>query len=215
MSLYPYVRQPLKSSVAEGLFQVQGGACQLCKGKKILEIDHINGVPNDWRFSNLRLLCHSCNIAERNRLQRSGYSEREKMEESSLADPTEALHQIVDYQAGSPEMRANDIGVPKWVDAMSKAIMQNGGVTRHAALNAMAADSGLTYQPVLRAYNKLVYQPKKSGDHAGPHQPFIERKTEGQSRHWVELRDGWKLEKNRGYFRPVPDAKESIAGEAV
>lgn len=36
--------------------------CVLCGSKDILEIDHINCVPDDNRTENLRVLCHDCNV---------------------------------------------------------------------------------------------------------------------------------------------------------
>ena len=47
------------------LYRVQDGKCQLCPGP-MQEIDHINHDPGDNRADNLRGLCKSCNIRQRN-----------------------------------------------------------------------------------------------------------------------------------------------------
>ena len=104
MSLHPYDRNPLKRTLAEVLFQSQGGVCQLCKGEKVLEIDHMDGNPTNWALVNLRLLCHDCNISERNRLQHSVKIEREK---SPGTHP-----QGYEYSAGEP--KKHDIMREEW-----------------------------------------------------------------------------------------------------
>ncbi|MDE1854396.1 MAG: HNH endonuclease [Thaumarchaeota archaeon] len=207
--LHAYVRQPAKRGLAEMLLQRDGELCQLCREKKTLEIDHRDGNPLNWNPQNLRLLCHPCNLAERNR-QRSMSSERENASASVSTDPTEVLHNSIDYQSGSPEMQANDIGIPKWLDFMCQEVNKNQGITRHSALNAGAAASGLTYQPLLRAYNKHVYQPEKAGDCVGPYMAFEERKSTNTGKRWVMLRPGWKIDKvpNRALLRPVPKTEE-------
>ena len=102
MSLYPYARQPRKARIAQALFTRQQGRCQLCLCvDRKLEIDHIDGNPKNDAYPNLRLLCHPCNIAERNRQRSKSVSVR-------TPDPTFQLHSNVDYSAGSPEMKVNE-----------------------------------------------------------------------------------------------------------
>ena len=54
-----------KRLLSEGIFE---NKCDVCGqnetwhgGKLIMVLDHINGVPNDHRMENLRLLCPNCN----------------------------------------------------------------------------------------------------------------------------------------------------------
>ena len=103
-------------------------------------------------------------------------------------------------------MQANDIGIPKWLDFMCLEVQKNEGITRHSALNAGAAASGLTYQAILRAYNKHVFQPEKAGDCVGPDQFFTEKKSANTGKRWVMLREGWSIEKVPGktMLRPMP-----------
>ena len=57
---------PQAYKIAFGLiYKAQGGICQLCQDP-MQEIDHINGDPSDRRPENLRGLCKSCNIRQRN-----------------------------------------------------------------------------------------------------------------------------------------------------
>jgi len=79
-----------------------GEKCRICgvePPEKPLEIDHINGDPNDWSETNLRLLCKSCNVKEWHRRLKSSVSEREKM----------GVGMYVDREGGvereSPELR--------------------------------------------------------------------------------------------------------------
>lgn len=214
-SLYRYARQPLKRSLAESLFQDQGGYCPLCREKKMLEIDHMDGNPLNWGYNNLRLLCHECNIAERNRHQRSMQLEREKNEERTnvSTNPTELIHNLVDYQGGSPEMQTNDIGIPKLTDWWCQRLQESNRLSRFEAINKGAANCGLTYQPVWRAYNKVVYQPLKE-DKPDPFAPFIEEKDERTAKRFVRLRLSFKIEKIGKYLKPVPDTEIGLSTKA-
>jgi len=89
--------------MADLIFKAQAGLCQLCRREKRLEIDHIDNNPKNWAFENLRLLCHDCNIAERNRTQGYVKTEREKAADT----PTEYR-----YSAGEP--KKHDIMREEW-----------------------------------------------------------------------------------------------------
>lgn len=84
MSIHSYARNPLKRAVAEMLQESQHGKCAKCERETDLEIDHIDGNPTNWKITNLRLLCHGCNISERNRLNGLG-SVKERERESADA----------------------------------------------------------------------------------------------------------------------------------
>ena len=67
----------------------------------MLEIDHINGNPKDWRENNLRLLCKSCNLKERAFILRS--VERENFSVGIGSEQTTRAIQLnEDYE---PEFR--------------------------------------------------------------------------------------------------------------
>lgn len=105
--LYKYVRSPSKRIVAELLYERQSGECGMAGpamacDKGPLEIDHVDGDPNNWAPNNLRLLCHAHNIAERNRQRSASVCEKPE------SDATEALHRSVDYTRGSAEMEVTD-----------------------------------------------------------------------------------------------------------
>jgi len=135
--------------------------------------------------------------------------ERENPEAGINTDPTEVLHTNVDYQSGPPEMQANDTGIPKWLSFMCEEVDNNKGITRHSSINVGASASGLTYQAVLRAYNKYVYQPEKAGSCEAPYQPFIERKSPNTGKRWAVLRGGWKIVRVGKTLRAVPEISET------
>lgn len=64
-----YPKGCFRSSVLakEYIAQKDGNICSVCKMKPlwnskpmILILDHINGIPDDWRIDNLRLVCPNC-----------------------------------------------------------------------------------------------------------------------------------------------------------
>ena len=74
-----------------------------------LDIDHIDGNPNNDNPDNLRLLCRRCNVATSDRLHpRKRYSsdlrERERKEGRTS---TRIARKDANYREGSPEMQAN------------------------------------------------------------------------------------------------------------
>lgn len=88
MTLNKYDRNPQKRWIAEFLADRFSDACQLCRVREVLlEIDHIDNNPNNWDPKNLRLLCHPCNISERNRIagQRSMQPVSVKTERASTS----------------------------------------------------------------------------------------------------------------------------------
>lgn len=165
------------------------------------------GKPGCNEIANLRLALHGPNA---NAGKASGIRkvEREKIHEQMLTDATEKLHAVVDYQSGSPEMQANDIGIPKWLDLMCKEILEKGTISRWASLNSGASASGLTYQPILRAYNKFVFQQRKMGSFVDPNMPFEERRTRDGGR-FVFLREGWRIATVGRLLRPLPAVESS------
>src|SRR3972149_3138932 len=79
---------PQSYKIAFGLiYKAQGGACQLCQDP-MQEIDHINGDPSDRRPENLRGLCKSCNIRQRNLA--TGKSADSVNERVNLAGPDDS-----------------------------------------------------------------------------------------------------------------------------
>ncbi len=105
------------------LVQRDGDRCLLadasCKGEIV--IDHINGIRNDERTENLRLLCASHNRREGIRLRRSPESEREKK-----------------YSSGSSEMQINIDTEPPYRRWLLNCVMEDGFVPKDTAINGGA-----------------------------------------------------------------------------
>jgi hypothetical protein len=140
MPIYPYSRNPLKRGIAATLLQKDGDKCQLCGREKImLEIDHINGDPYDWRMVNLRLLCKNCNLAERNKRsvhERENFSMGIGFELSD--ETTRAIEKNEDYE---PEFRRFIIEMVLRFgpDPPQEAFAY---LTRHALINAASNYAG-------------------------------------------------------------------------
>jgi hypothetical protein len=201
--------------MAEALVKQFGDGCQLCHTeKKMLEFDHVIPLSEGGSdtFDNARMLCKQCNLKERNRHAKELRSRCEKKGESESkgvsTNPTEFLHAIVEYQGGTPEMQANDIGIPKLTDFWCQRIKEAGRLARFEALHKGAANCGLTYLPVWRQYNKAVFQPEKE-EKPDPFAPFIEMKEERTGKRWIRLRLGFRIEKIGPYLKPVPDVESS------
>ena len=127
-----------RKRVYAALVRRDGEFCELCKSHPPhvrLEIDHVHGTE-DSRLASLRLLCVACNRSQGNRRRRServpkqpfrkgesgtakqvpsDFSQRINEKESPdfmVPDRTSEVREIVDFQAGSPEMAANDLYEP-------------------------------------------------------------------------------------------------------
>ena len=112
-----------------------------------LDIDHLNHAPHDNRPENLQLLCRSCNTAKGNghrsqqaRLHDSG---RAAMESPSVQrererERTRVLKEAIDYQAGPPEMRANQLYEVPYITNLIALVRERDHVTKETAINGMA-----------------------------------------------------------------------------
>jgi hypothetical protein len=137
--IYPYSRNPYKRGIAATLLQADGDRCRLCGREKImLEIDHINGDPNDWRMPNLRLLCKNCNLAERNK---RSTQERENFSLGIGWEPGETTRAIEKNEDYEPEFRRFIIEMLLRFgpDPPQEAFPY---LTRHALINAASNYAG-------------------------------------------------------------------------
>lgn len=111
---------------------------------------------------------------------------------------------LITGNSGSPEMQANYFSEPKWVDFMCESLLTYKKMTKHDSLGQGAGFSGWNAASAYRAYNKYVYQPKKS---ILPNltSPFVEDEDKKTKKPIVRLRANWKIvEVEKGKFRPVP-----------
>jgi Zn finger protein HypA/HybF involved in hydrogenase expression len=81
-----YSRASLKKRlINEGLIENKCSKCNLgpewCGEKLSLQIDHINGVPDDNRINNLRILCPNCHS------QTSNFAGKQKKIVAQITDP--------------------------------------------------------------------------------------------------------------------------------
>lgn len=76
-----------------------------------LDIDHIDGHPINWLPSNLRLLCHHCNVTIENKRRSGNIPPSDPCERvSEEGQPMTAVaKEDAGYRWGSPEMQANQL----------------------------------------------------------------------------------------------------------
>ena len=130
-----------------------------------LDIDHIDGNPENNDPDNLRLLCRRCNVATSNRSNprrsHSGdlcvcVSERERREGRSA---TQTGRDEADYRKASPEMQANltcEVPFRRWIMA---TITSNGFYDRTTAMNEGAEVVGCSPATTARYLAKLTSAP--------------------------------------------------------
>ena len=123
-----------------------------------LDIDHIDGNPNNDHPDNLRLLCRRCNVATSNRLHpRRNYSsdlrEREKREGRPA---TRIARQDANYRDGSPEMQANllyEVPFRRW---LMRKVTTEGSYDRTTAIAEGAELVGCSPLTTARYVTKLT-----------------------------------------------------------
>jgi len=126
----------------------------------ILEIDHIDGNPNNNDQDNLRLLCKRCNVTLENQ-RRAGTAipsdqyvcERERKEGKPQ---TRVSRDIVNYKEGSTEMQANflfELEFRKW---LLNQINETGGYPKTDAIASGAEIVGCSPSTTERYLKKLV-----------------------------------------------------------
>jgi len=166
------------------LVALDGEFCQVC-GKIPtalfgLEIDHIDGNPNNWKPENLRLLCKNCNVSLGNKSRTRVPAEREREREIIDGKPaTRIAKEDANYRQGSPEMKANllfEVTFRRWLlgeintgEAISKQeAIQSGAelvgcspLTTRRYLEKLTCKAGcLKEEKDLHGHPYLVMKPK-------------------------------------------------------
>lgn len=156
---------PRERELYRELLRVRDGAfCRLCKRSEQeyeLEIDHINGDPNDWRPENLRFLCKSCNQKERRRMEREAAQafrvESVCARENMLGADGDGgrVERRVDFAlslpAASAELKLNRDKEPWFRREVMHDVMANNFMTIKDALDAVAEKIGAS-QVTCRRY---------------------------------------------------------------
>ncbi len=135
-----------------------------------LDIDHIDGDPQNGDPQNLRLLCHPCNVLienQRRRGEASLPSDQKERERSEGQPATRVIKEAVNYRQGAPEMQANFLFEVDFRDWLLKKVREGGnGFPKADAINAGAEIVGCSPTTTLKYLAKLTSS-------AGP---LIERK---------------------------------------
>jgi hypothetical protein len=143
-----------------------------------LQIDHADGNPWNWSPDNLHFLCQTHNLKMRNL---TAAEHKRLMDEYSAKNecararenhhiPTVMAKEQVDYTSGSPEMQANGIFEPRWLDFMHNWIRANGCIAKSEAIYGGAAVAGCnpsTTERYLKKYTSSMGPFKESRDSAG------------------------------------------------
>lgn len=115
-----------------------GEVCQECgyipTTRNSMDIDHIDGNPHNNEESNLRLLCHPCNVAKENRRR----ARRPSVQGERENPRTRVLKQAIPYHEGSAEMQANFLFEVDYRSWLLQFIRDYGFITKKEAINAGA-----------------------------------------------------------------------------
>jgi len=129
-----------------------------------LQIDHADNNPDNWYPENLHLLCQKHNLemrqkpaAEHSRLIRkySAKNERERERERGR-EATSIVKEMVDFRAGSPEMKANSYYEIRYREWIFMIIREQGFITKADAINAGAEVVGCSTLTTSRYLAKLT-----------------------------------------------------------
>ena len=123
-----------------------------------LDIDHIDGNPNNDTPDNLRLLCRRCNVATSDRLHpRKHYSSDLREREKKEGRPsTRIARKDANYREGSSEMQANllyEVEFRRW---LMRKVTTEGGYDRTTAIAEGAELVGCSPLTTARYITKLT-----------------------------------------------------------
>jgi hypothetical protein len=123
-----------------------------------LDIDHIDGNPNNDNQDNLRLLCRRCNVATSNRLhpRRNHSSDLREREKREGRPATRIARLDANYREGSPEMQANllyEVPFRRW---LMQKVTTEGGYDRTTAIAEGAELVGCSPLTTARYITKLT-----------------------------------------------------------
>jgi hypothetical protein len=136
---------------------------------KELQLDHINGDMSDNRLENLRLAHQSCNsrayhyaLRGKSAISYLGVREIKIKHEEEIKDEgkdaTALLHEIVNYEAGPPEMQVTEwaeIAFRNWLTAYLKV---NKRILKKEAIASGAEIIGCSIQTTFRYLQKMISQ---------------------------------------------------------
>ncbi len=149
-----------------------GDHCLICKAspdKAKLQIDHADNNPSNWEPLNLHLLCQTHNllfrgvpVAEKLRFieEHSANNERE-LERRYGSISSKVAKDMIDYQTGSEEMKANSMFEP----VFTEWLLKNLPMTKDEAIHSGALIAGCSPLTSGRYLRKLTCA-------AGPLQEF-------------------------------------------
>jgi len=129
-----------------------------------LQIDHADNNPSNWDPENLHLLCQKHNLemrqktaAEHGRLVReySAKNEREREKERGR-ESTGIVKEMVDFRAGSPEMKANSYYEIRYREWIFRIMREQGFITKADAINSGAEVVGCSPLTASRYLAKLT-----------------------------------------------------------
>jgi len=161
-----------RKSKYEMIARAEGEQCIVCHiehfvrrsrpaGK--LEIDHADNNETNWNWSNLHLVCHKHNCVLREMSPRrhisllreySSQVEKER-ERENLPTRKTLLKDMIPYQDGSPEMKANRTYEKVWLTEAHRTVREgNGSAFKKDVISNGAARSGCSIQ--VSQYNYLV-----------------------------------------------------------
>jgi hypothetical protein len=144
-----------------------GEACSICHAipttqnpttQNTLDIDHIDGNPNNNHPDNLRLLCRQCNVsvANQHRTPETLRSAKRAREISEGQPATRIAREDANYRHGSPEMQANliyEVAFRRWVMAR---VTTQGSYDYATAVNEGAETIGCSPLTTTRYLAKLT-----------------------------------------------------------
>jgi len=163
------MQKPAKNMAYKFLVRRDGEQCLICRRKPtkkrpLLDIDHADNNPENDDPENLHLLCHSCNckmrsltVSEHLRtiFDHSAKNERER-ERARGNGSTEAVKEMIDYQAGSPEMQANACFEIRFREWILEEIQKDGSYPKAEAKATGAELVGCSPLTIGRYISKLV-----------------------------------------------------------
>lgn len=163
-----------RSYVYAFLLLRDGPDCQRCHAKPSTptghDVDHSDNDATNWDPSNLQLLCRSCNVAKENARRATPTAPLHSMADSTPGDfkgekeretrnravGTEVAREVVDYQMGSPEMRANDLYEAPYRAWVINQVKLKQGITVLEAVNSGAEVVGCATTTASRYLAKLT-----------------------------------------------------------
>jgi len=129
-----------------------------------LQIDHADNNPSNWDPENLHLLCQKHNLemrqktaAEHGRLVReySAKNERER-EKARGRESTGIVKEMVDFRAGSPEMKANSYYEIRYREWIFRIMREQGFIIKADEINSGAEVVGCSPLTTSRYLAKLT-----------------------------------------------------------